>query len=202
MGKKKSKKETQKKTEKKMVVKNKQPKPSTERRLHLIETGKKREEFIGKFPISTNEAVAKEVKYKLLDARVKNKEVPHIVDPRRTKDMKKYWVIEKTTGEKLAYFYGKKAELGKDPIDLHYFCWYDKNGWHGCTNVNINPDTGEYNFECAGVTPKIPEKREVMFDVRTVNNAGVVDVVGRKKVKNIARYVEYLIKPDKSESTE
>lgn len=112
-------------------------KPSIQKRLDLIESGKKTTLYIGKFPLEMgwDKEVKQMVMAEIERARVLGIEPNHVENP--NKDGLKRYKVYDNDGTPLAYFYNSKASLD-GAVDIHYISWVDKDSWYGCRGVNTS----------------------------------------------------------------
>lgn len=169
------------------------PMPSTEARLRLIESGKKRIDFLGLTPIDPRGCECGGLIKAAINLSQNLRKPLQRVECSRVseKGMRKYRIVCKKCGEVLAYFYNTKPVLDNNYCDLHYTTWYDKDGKRGCACVNQNKDL--VNFECHCGNRVIKEPRETIVDVRLLKTRGRKTMGGTKKVKGFPRYTRYKI---------
>lgn len=134
------------------------PSISLNMKIDMLNDGKKKHVIVGKFPCDPiwDKNIQNLIKSEILESQRKKVEPKHVENPRKfKKGMKRYKVYCKFSNEVLAYFYNTSPKLDGNYCDLHYVSWCDTKNWYGCKGININPETGEVNFESAsGYAPK------------------------------------------------
>ena len=159
--------------------------PSAEKRLELLESGKDRIDIISWRPFDPPSKEGFECDCEgLIKERAKGDQ--GYLECPLAKGLTKYKVVCKKCGERLAIFNAERPSLKGKFYNLHYTSWFDKKSWHGCLGMNRNSHTMEVNFECACGNKVIKEPREVE----------IVTNKGTKKVKDMKRYTEYKILKD------
>lgn len=92
----------------------------------------------------------------------------------RKKQMKKYLIVSKKSGDEVATVYAIDNTL-KDWLDCRYISWHDDKSWHGCLSVQVSPIDESLGFECVDLT----DTRD--FRVKAIGDSEEI----KKRIKNV-----------------
>lgn len=82
--------------------------------------------------------------------------------------------------KRLATFYSKRGELNDQSQGVMLHTVYKRGVAEGCYGLNINEESGVYNFECCCKKKSVVEERAVKM--------------GRVEVQGVKRYTNYIVK--------